>query len=173
VVFKFAMLYLGNGARYSQTRNVTTWSPGANILKCAPRQNFRHRPNLLSSQMTIFVILRKRLWSHEISQISSRRFALPLCLLGCCAQGTPLDTAQVTINHQANVIYGLSIATKCVDLERQFNSRLCRQIYVYCDETVEARMIMRFPLCSTIGLPQLLSSTNKMECIRISSIISY
>ena len=40
--------------------NVTTWRPMANILKYAtmhPTFFFRHRANLLRSQMTIFVII--------------------------------------------------------------------------------------------------------------------
>jgi len=40
--------------KQTQGRNVTTWRPGTYILKCNPKISFRHRPNLLSSQMTIW-----------------------------------------------------------------------------------------------------------------------
>ena len=42
---------------FDQGRTVTTWRPGANILKCPPPRKNRHRPNLLSSQLTIFVVI--------------------------------------------------------------------------------------------------------------------
>ena len=72
--------------------NLITWRPGTNILKCtSPKFFFRHRPNLLSSQITNFVIIQLAKTARIVSRFTKyltifflTPFYAPFALLSCC-----------------------------------------------------------------------------------------